>query len=199
MRSRYHPSRYESRGITICFVPTSLIYQKFRAPFSLINMVTLRWELFPTKSRHETYDLGIAYKIPNHQTDEKMKEIASFRRRHKQCLRDRISRKESLRTEEWENGSLVVKRARVTSLTKITKVAKYSGESEIVSYKLYFRSSEDAERLAKVVGFGSRPSSESGNWYFLMPTKIRDDSAEWKRYEYPLMEPANSRRRIEGE
>ncbi|KHE80427.1 hypothetical protein GE21DRAFT_1021294 [Neurospora crassa] len=156
-------------------------------------MVTLRWELFPTKSRHGTYDLVIAYKIPNHQTDEKMKEVASFRRRHKQCLRDRIPSKGSLRTEEWENGSLVVKRARVTSLTKITKVAKYSGAPQIVSYKLYFRSSEDAERLAKVVGFGSNPRPENGSWYFLMPTKIRDDSEEWKSFENPRSDTYRSR------
>lgn len=199
MRSRYHPSRYGLRGITICFVPTSLIYQKFRVPFSLVTMATLRWELFLTKSRHGTYDLGIAYEIPDHQTDEKMKEIASFRRRHKQCLRDKIPRKGSLRTEEWEDGSLVIERARLTSLTTITKRAKYSGAQQIVSYKLYFRSSEDAERLSSVVGFGSRVSLENGSWYFLMPTKIRDDSVEWKKYEIGDMKPAGSRGRSQEE
>ncbi|KAK3490039.1 hypothetical protein B0T13DRAFT_84796 [Neurospora crassa] len=157
-------------------------------------MVTLRWELFPTKSRHGTYDLGIAYEIPDQQTDEEMKETASFRRRHKQCLCDKIPSKGSLKTEEWENGSLVIKRARLTSLSTIMKRAKYSGAPQIVSYKLYFRSSEDAERLANVVGCGSRVSMENGSWYFLMPTKIRDDSDEWKKYCNPDRDARHSSR-----
>lgn len=158
-------------------------------------MTTLRWELFLTEtSRPGTCDLGIAYEVPDQQTNSGWRKIAAFRRLHRQCLRDKLPRDGALRAKESEEGSLVIRGARVIKLCEVQKRARYSGAAQTVSYKLYFASSEDAHRLAKVVGFGSCPSMENGSWCFTMPTRIRDDTDEWEKYLNPVNDRTQSRK-----
>ncbi|KAK3400738.1 hypothetical protein B0T20DRAFT_347475 [Sordaria brevicollis] len=161
-------------------------------------MTTLRWELFLTEDpRRGTYDLGIAYEAPgNQKTEREARKIAAFRRLHKQCIGDKIKgpvKKGTFATEEWKDGSLVINGACIRKLTKIVTQTRYSGATQLVSYKLYFDSLQDANRLASVVGFASYPSVENGRWFFTMPTRIRDDTDEWESYLNPAKEREKSR------